>query len=427
MTLTFRYISVVICFLVISLLAAPIVRADNGNEELPEVQQEDAWLNDVPCKDPEGLFYINHRRFQLCFRFDPSELQVKPGSVEFWPTIHLDSYTQTTNKNLTDISLTVNHPEDHPGLDLDTGKALPEGETQKLTDLTSIRKFVIKIGIKNARSDKYPLSLSLMSDTDAADRLLEYRLPVLAADKRSVVVERIPPANEIECWAGKKCSDLEIRFTNSLPYKLTITKVTIRSKDLLDPNSVSSDNSPLEPNSEKDVTFYINANSMTFPRVFSGFGKPQLTMKIEYEDEHKRPLQSETTMEFQIKPNVLVIIILLLLGAAVGTIVRIDLGRLQRAGVISRKERLIFAGTTFASGILVCAIALFANIKLVVLNDQNSYSAWDPKILFFTALIATVSGLPILYAYMRIPRQAGAGGSTQQRQQPQPPETHQQP
>jgi hypothetical protein len=426
MTLTSRFISVVIFFLGMLLLAVPIIRAQNGSEEHPEEQREDAWLNEVPCNDPEGLFYINHHRFQLCFTFDANELQVKPGSGQYWPTIHLDSYTQRTNKNLTDIAFTINHPEDHPGLDRGTGKAQPEGEAQNFRNLTSIRKFVIQVGIKNAQSDKYPLSLSLMSDTDAADHAIEFRLPVLAPDKHSIAIERITTTTEIECWAAKKCSDLELHFVNSLPYRLTITNVTIRSNDLLDPKPVSYDNSPLEQNSEKDVTFSLNANPMTFSRVFSGFGKPQLTMKIDYEDDYHRVLHSEMGMGFQIKPNPLVMIILLVLGAAVGTIVRIDLGRLQRAGVISRKERLVFAGTTFASGILVCAIALFANIKLVVLNDHN-YSAWDPKILFFTALIATVSGLPILYAYLKIPRQGNASGATQQPQQPQAPANHQQP
>jgi hypothetical protein len=143
---------------------------------------------------------------------------------------------------------------------------------------------------------------------------------------------------------------------------------------------------------------------MTFARVFSGFGKPQLTIKIDYKDDYNRVLHSQANMGFQIRPNILVLAIILVLGAVVGTLVRIDLGRLQKAGVISRRERLVFAATTFASGILVCLIALFANIKLVVLNDQNSYSAWDPKVLFFTALIATVSGLPILYAYLKVPR-----------------------
>jgi hypothetical protein len=426
MTLTSRSISALIFFLGVLLLSGPIIRAQNGNEEHPE-EQEDAWLNEVPCNDPEGMFYINHRRFQLCFTFVPNELQVKPGSGEFWPTIHLDSYTQRTNKNLTDITLYINHPEDHPGLELDKVKAQPEGEEKKFKDLTSIRKFTIRVGIRNAQSNKYPLSLTLVSDTEAADRSLEFRLPVLATDKHSIAVEKDTTTSEIECWAAKKCSDLELHFVNSLPYRLTITNVTIRSNDLLDPKPVSYDNLALEPNSEKDVTFSLKANPMTFSRVFSGFGKPQLTIKIDYEDDYHRVLHSEMGMGFQIKPNLMVIVILLVLGAALGTVVRIDLGRLQRAGVISRKERLVFAGTTFASGILVCAIALFANIKLVVLNDQNSYSAWDPKILFFTALIATVSGLPILYAYLKIPRQGNTGEAAQEPPQPEAPATTQQP
>lgn len=409
MTLTSHRVLFVLLSLGILLLPVSMTRAQNPNEPHPD--EEDSWVKDVPCKDKEteGQGFIKGFEFRLCFSFTANELQPKTGSTNY-TILNFESYTKRTNKNLTGIVLTVDHADDHPGLITD--KVEEMGPERNFGQLSSIKRFKTKIGIESkAQSVEYPLVLSITSGVDTGDRI-EFRLPVLAPNKDSIVVER-STRTEIDCWAGSKCSELQLHFENSHPYKLTITNVTINSDDLLDPKPYFIDHS-LDANSEKDITFTLKAQSMTFTRVFSGFGKPQLTMKIEYEDEYGRVLRSQADMGFQIRPNILVLAIILVLGAVVGTIVRIDLGRLQKAGMISRKERLVFAATTFASGILVCLIALFANIKLVVLNDQNSYSAWDPKVLFFTALIATVSGLPILYAYLKIPRQPAANAKTEQ-------------
>jgi len=128
----------------------------------------------------------------------------------------------------------------------------------------------------------------------------------------------------------------------------------------------------------------------------------------DYKGDCGRTLVAFTTAALQIIPNMLVIATFLILGDVIGTFIRFDLGRLQRGGIITARQRIWVAITTFASGVVVCLIALFANIKLIVLTDENSYSAWDPKVLFLTALLATVSGLPILYAYLKIPRQTPA-------------------
>ncbi|MBA2703431.1 MAG: hypothetical protein H0U60_06235 [Blastocatellia bacterium] len=400
----------------LGLLLVPVTTApaQNGNEIHPDEQVEGDWVNDVPCsKESQGLGFIKGHEFRLCFKFSANELQPKPGGGTSWPTLRFESYTKRTSPNLTGVDLKVDHVEDHPGLIID--KVEPIGPERNFGRLSSIQEFVTKIGVRSeAQSDDYPLTLSITSGTETGDRKIEFRLPLLVPDKRPIAVQR-STRTEIDCWAGSKCSDLQLHFQNSLPYKLTITNVTINSDDLLEPKPAFIEANSLDANSENDITIGLKAKPMTFTRVFSGFGKPQMTIKIDYKDDYDRVLHSQAEMGFQIRPNILVLAIFLVLGAVVGTLVRIDLGRLQKAGVISRRERFVFAGTTFASGILVCLIALFANIKLVVLNDQNSYSAWDPKVLFFTALIATVSGLPILYAYLKVPRPADAnvGGEQQ--------------
>ena len=417
MTPTSHRILVVILSLGILLLPSSLTLAQTANEQHPEEQVDDSWVKDVPCRDnkeTEGHGFIKGLEFRLCLSFTANELQPRTGNIN-WTNLRFESYTKRTNKNLTAIVLKVDHEDDHPGLITDKVEAI--GPARRYGQSSSSQKFETKIGIRSdARSDKYPLSVSITSGNDTGDRKIEFRLPILAPGKDSIVVEK-STRTEIDCWAGSTCSELQLHFENSHPYGVTITGVTLISDDLLDAKPLSMNANTLDPNSEKDITFSLRAKPMTFTRVFSGFGKPQLTMKIEYKDDYERILRSQEEMGFQIRPNILVLAIILVLGAVVGTIVRIDLGRLQKAGLISRKERVVFATTTFASGILVCLIALFANIKLVVLNDQNSFSAWDPKVLFFTALVATVSGLPILYAYLKLPRQASANTGTQQ----QPP------
>lgn len=397
------------------LLTLTSAAAQDRNEIHPDEQKESDWVNDVPCiKESQGLGFIKGREYRLCFKFSANELQPKPGGGTNWPTLRFESYTKGTNKNLTGIDLKVDHVEDHPGLITD--KVEPIGPERRFGTLSSIQEFVTKIGVRGeARSDDYPLTLTITSGDETGDRKIEFRLPLLVPDKRPIAVER-GTRTEIDCWAGSACSNLQLHFQNSLPYRLTITNVTINSDDLLEPKPVSIDANSIEANSENDITVSVKARPMTFTRVFSGFGKPQMTIKIDYKDDYDRVLHSQAEMGFQIRPNILILAIFLVLGAVVGTLVRIDLGRLQKAGVISRRERLVFATTTFASGVLVCLIALFANIKLVVLNDQNAYSAWDPKVLFFTALIATVSGLPILYAYLRLPRAEATARPEQQTQ-----------
>lgn len=423
MTLT-RYRQFII-LLSLALLLRPVVApAQNQSEIHPDDHVEADWVDEVPCsKESQGLGFIKEHEFRLCFKFNANELQPKPGGITNWPTLHFESYTKRTNKNLTGIDLKVDHDDDHRGLIIEKVEAI--GPERKFGRLSSIQEFSTKIGIRSeAQSDDYPLSLSITSGDETGDRKIEIRLPLLVPAKHSIVVQKSTPT-EIDCWAGSKCTDLQLHFENTLPYKLTIANVTINSDDLLEPQPAAIETNSIEANSENDIIISLKAKPMTFTRVFSGFGKPQLRIKIDYKDDYNRVLRTQSEMGFQIRPNLLILAIFLVLGAAVGTLVRIDLGRLQKAGVISRRQRVIFAATTFASGILVCLIALFANIKLVVLNDQNSYSAWDPKVLFFTALIATVSGLPILYAYLKVPRPAEATGSADQQtvpaKEPKPP------
>ena len=391
----------------ILLVSLASVAAVAAQEFQPEVSTDEPWVAEVICRgnpNREAISWIGDNQIRLCFKFEESMLQPAADGNENRSEMYIVSYMKKGASNLTDLSIVAESPEDNPGLII--GKAEPLGPERSST-LSSARVFKVSIQItKQARSKKYPIAAVVTSGT--TKQTIGFKLPILAPETALIEVEKKPGAL-VDCWAGSDCSRLEVVVRNKLPYKITISNISIDSEDLLHnkPNgeyvTEFGNNSP-----PIDLSVPMKAKPITFRRVFSGFGAPLVTMRIDYKDEFGRPIFTKTTADLQIRPNVLVIAIFLILGAVIGTLVRIDLGRLHRANIITRRQRIVFAATTFASGIVICLIALFANIKLIVWTDQNSYSAWDPKVLFLTALVATVSGLPILYAYLKLPRRSEA-------------------
>ena len=386
------------------LLLVSLASGALGQKEFhPEESTEEPWVAEVPCKGDEntgGQGWIDGREVYLCFKFQGNMLQPTSEGGSNYSELTIISYMKKGESNLTDINLVPVFPQDYPGLIL--GKAFPVGR-ERSSELSSARMFKASVQVTNqARSKKYPIEAVITSGT--TPERINFSLPILAPGNVSIEVVKKAGAL-VDCWTGSDCSPLEMVVRNKLPYKVTISNISISSEDLLQNKPVGSYVTELGNNSSPlDLSVAMKANSITFRRLFSGFGAPQVLMRIDYKDEFGRPMFTETTADLQIRPNVLVIAILLILGAIIGTFVRIDLGRLQRANVITPRQRFVFAITTFGSGIIVCLIALFANIKVIVWSDQNSYSAWDPKVLFLTALVTTVSGLPILYAYLKLPR-----------------------
>ena len=374
------------------------------NQRHPESFTDEPWVSEVICKEDAKTGFIDDREFRLCFKFEVSLLQPTSLGKTNSSELTILSYTKKGQGNLSAITLQHVLPEEHPGLSI--GPVTPVGP-ERASTLSSMRAFRATVQVNQlARSEFYPLTAVIEAGTAVGDYGIDFKLPVLGANSPLIEIKNKQQAL-IDCWAGHNCSKLELEVRNTSAYNINVLKISVTSDDLLASTPEGNPLFALEKNSSPhDLDLVMKANSIAPRRIFTGFGTPKITMRLDYEDEFHRPLSAVTTADLQIKPNLLVIAIFLVLGAVVGTFVRIDLGRLQRAGVISRRQRILVAISTFASGLIVCLIALFANIKIIVLSDQNSYSAWDPKILFLTALVATVSGLPILYAYLKLPPRA---------------------
>jgi hypothetical protein len=379
-----------------------------------EPATDHAWIADARCGDgdPEPA-YVNDREFRLCFKADYKQLRARPDGQPNAVNLTILSFTKRPGKNLSSVDLAVNNPGDYPGLIIE--KPEPQGPEEPAGQSSSSREFVSKVRIQNvARPEKYTIDVTITSGTDTGK--LHFVLPIASAPDGALEVLK-ESQRSVDCWTGSNCSPLKLVFRNRLPYKLQHGQVTITSSDppdlvadevTMDPQSIAADDS------EQVTKLVLRAQPISLPRIFSGFGKsPQLTATIRYEDEYGRPYSTQAVIYLQVKPNILVLAITLLIGVIAGTVIRIDLRRLRKAGLITKRQQAIFAATTFGSGILVCLIALFANLKIVVLDDQNSYSAWDPKVLFLTALVGTLGGIPIIYGFLKLPKQpeppSGAG------------------
>lgn len=392
-----------------TLILLTALRTTFAQELHPDELQDEPWVKEVVCRgdqNRERRGFIGDREFRFCFLFSEDKLQPTLEGTPNYSDLYITSYTKKGQPNLTTIDVVRLFPEEHPGLIL--GDANPLGP-ERSSELSSARFFKVHLQVTNqARSGRYPIALKLTSGTETAEQKIDFSLPVLATNNPSIVVK--PKRHSVvDCWAGSDCSSLDLEVQNKLPYRIKITNISVSSGDLLQNQPAGEYAKEFESNSPpRDLSLVMRAKPVTFRRVFSGFGTPQLSLRIDYKDEYGRFLSTESPADLEIRPNILVIILFLILGAVIGTFVRVDLAKLQRAGLITKTQRVVFVITTFVSGIVVCLIALFANIKIIVWSNDNSYSAWDPKVLFLTALIATVSGLPILYAYLKLARPADA-------------------
>jgi hypothetical protein len=138
--------------------------------------------------------------------------------------------------------------------------------------------------------------------------------------------------------------------------------------------------------------------------VFAGFGKaPRVDLLVSYQASGFTFVKT-VPVNLQIKPNFLILTTTVLLGVFFGTIIRIDLRRLEKSGLITRKQLIAFACTTICTGIFVSLVALLANLKLVAFEEERIYSSWDPRVLFLTGLIGTIGGIPLIYGLLKLPK-----------------------
>lgn len=375
-----------------------------------QIPSDDPWLDDVPCKNDlkktKGL-YLNHP-FMFCFEYEEKELCPDPNGQVRPADLIITSYVPRGEGNIDSLQVQIDQDADHPGVSIEKLFSVEpiEGAHHRVSE----KRYPFRLKIaSSAKPSFYYVRMSVTYQGKIAE--LYFKLPLGAPAGDWLDIDNRQTA--LSCWTGRNCSPIKLSLVNKLPYEVEVTSVSIAS----DPDDLMEDN-PADFRSQKITTgiqsqplnLTVRAKPMSLSRVFSGFGKsPHLLLIMNYRDQYGREFSAKPkVLSLEMKPNLIVLIITVLLGVAIGTVIRIDLRRLVKAGFITKKQRLIFTGTTVATGVVVSLIALFTNLKMVVFEDQSTYSTWDPRMLFLTGLVGTIGGIPILYALLKLPKSPDA-------------------
>jgi hypothetical protein len=385
--------------------------ASDNAQDRPDLP---TWVQHVPCiNDPlknRAVFDRSNREILFCFDFDQKQLYPDAnGGLRDVP-LTIRSYTALTDGNIGGLEVNIVTDEDNPGINPGvTIKKINKLEpvAVPIESLLSKKEYFFAIKITNAKSIKYDMRLTGIYK-EPFEQIFKLRMGPPPGNWLSVDDDQAT----VSCWTGDACSPVTLTLTNQIPYDITIKSITITSdpQDLLEDTLSNFQPVTIGGNETYSLKLQAKAKPMSLSRIFSGFGKsPQLTAVLNLRDDSDRVGSSKPRkLNLQMRPNVVVLLITVLLGVAIGTVIRIDLGRLEKAGLISRKQRFIFAGTTVATGLLVSLIALFTNLKMVVFDDQP-YSTWDPRMLFLTGLVGTIGGIPILYGLLKLPKPTQPG------------------
>jgi len=356
-------------------------------------------MDDVPCRGNEkrqSPYAAGGKYYVICYEFNGNELTPFREGTRY-VTLTVAGYGPRGTPSLTIESLDVADRRRQPGLIVGE---VSEPNIQQ-TSLTSRTSYRYSLALDNqVKPEPYQMQLRIAGDRTP----LYFDLPMGAPGGEWLEFTK-ESQKTLECWSGHPCSDLTLTFMNKLPYDLQISEVSVISEpaDLLQSTAGATPQQLRTGLSPQPVLLRLQAKPISFFRAFSGLKIPRAYLNIRYSDTHGREFFKQVPIDLELRPNIMVLAVMLLLGAFAGTLLRIDLGRLQKAGYINRRQKLGWALATGGTGVLVCLIALFANLKLVVFADQSTYSTWDPKMLFLTSLIGTMGGIPILYALLRLP------------------------
>jgi hypothetical protein len=379
---------------------ATVCGADMGSIPAPP-----AWVDQVPCNGKTNAVtqaFDFGKSVLLCLDYDPKKLRADPDKERREVPLLITSYT-AKDGGIVDVTRIDLRSTAQRGLEFPLPPSY--GKPPSCPAACSCRtfSFLINIVTREVRSDDYHAKFSVQLGKEIGYPEFDFAVAApgdwLELDPHS--------GSAISCWTGSDCSNLRLKLINKLPWEVTILNIEANNQDGLvedqskfnpQQSSIPVDNVP------HNVDVSVQAKSLSWSGVFAGFGKaPRVDLLVSYQASGHTFVKT-VPVNLQIKPNFLILTTTVLLGVFFGTIIRIDLRRLEKSGLITRKQLIAFACTTITTGIFVSLVALLANLKLVAFEEERIYSSWDPRVLFLTGLIGTIGGIPLIYGLLKLPK-----------------------
>lgn len=256
----------------------------------------------------------------------------------------------------------------------------------------------------------YPISLGLKyenKETLPEDKI--FRLRVGAGGDGGI--EIIDKSKSVTCMTGST-KELPVELKSTLrdnPIRLHNVKVYSDPSGLVAEKSIVID-VPIRTRKETGrLTVPVEVRSWQLIDLIYGFEDAALKLDLVYEDADGRQLTDTESLKLNIRPSVFVLSGAILIGVLAGTVVKIDLRRLQEEGYITRKQKAYFIAGTVVVGLIVAMVALFGEVKISAFTFSGSYDS--PKVLFLIGFAATMVGPPLLQGIFKSPKRQERGSN----------------
>lgn len=213
----------------------------------------------------------------------------------------------------------------------------------------------------------------------------------------------------VPCTTGDR-KDFYLPLINRFPrYVVNIEKIEvtsspgglIRSIVSSDPpgqvsgNTISFDQEPMsiESAQRKPITISLEMAGMSFNRLTNGFfvDPQKLEIAFTYSDGHGRRISDLIRrVDLRVQPSFLVLSLSILLGAAIGTVIKLVVARTEKGKAITKSLVLI----TLVAGVVVSFIVWIGKVQVFVWDLRGSYD--NPLIICFIGLAAAMIGPALL-------------------------------
>ncbi len=238
------------------------------------------------------------------------------------------------------------------------------------------------------------------------NRTLWFYAGVRNKGKLNVVTDGVSTAEFYTGTSNSYSLDLENNFPD---YPVNVRAVTIKSDPagLIETTTIPVTDFSIDPQQRRPLELKLNAASMSFTNLLSGFSdSTRLILNVTYDDGYGRVITDLSyPLKVKIRARDRVLVIAMLIGVIIGAILKLYLQRLQQAGIITRREKLIAIGITSLIGLVVSFVAVVGRIKIIAFDQMGSYD--NPAVIFVISLAGAVGGAQLLSTFLR----QGSGSS----------------
>jgi hypothetical protein len=222
------------------------------------------------------------------------------------------------------------------------------------------------------------------------------------------------PSATIEFYTGTT-NNYRLELENNFPdYPVNVRSVTVKCdpQGVVEKTTIPIENLTIEALQRGGIDLDLKAAPMSFTTLLSGFSKPpELVFQVTYDDSYGRVVTDlEQRVKIKIRPRDRILVIAMLIGVIVGAVLKLYLQRLQKQGVITRREVVMAVSITSLIGLVVSFVAIVGKIQVIAFQQTGSYD--NPAVIFIVSLAAAVGGAQLLSTFFRSATAAAPSGQT---------------